>query len=85
LKVISFYKGKGRNKDVLGGFVCEGEVEGQQIITKVGSGFSDDMRKLIIANQDDWDGACVQVQYFEVTKKNSLRFPVFQTRRKDKE
>lgn len=78
----SFYLGKGKNKNRLGGFYIQ---TADGIKSKCGGGFSDALRKEIWDNRPDWDNAVVQVQYFEKTKDGSLRFPVFIMRRKDKE
>ena len=94
--VVGFYGGRGRNKDTLGGFWIEGEIDWSppcsglpkkhySIKSKCGGGFSDPMRKIVWEDQAGWLGAVVQVQFFEATKDGSLRFPVFITRRKDKE
>lgn len=79
LKVIGLEEGSGRNKNTLGALVCE---YGDNIV-KVGSGFTDEQRKLIWEDEDkEIIGRVVEVKYKEKTKdkktnKESLQFPVF--------
>jgi DNA ligase 1 len=83
LKITGFYEGKGRHRGRLGGIHVENA--DASITTKVGSGFSDDLREEIWADRANWLGAVVQIQCQDKTKDGSLRFPVFIMRRKDKE
>lgn len=85
LVVTGAYEGKGRHKGRLGGLIIEGVVEGNQTKTKVGSGFSDELRTEIWRTPRRWLGATVQVNYQDAGSKGALRFPVFVTRREDKE
>ena len=84
LFVTSIFEGKGKYKGTLGGVMIE--YKGQPV--GVGSGFSDNQRKIIWAHPDNIIGKLIEVQYFEESKdKNgnpSLRFPVFKTIRLDK-
>jgi hypothetical protein len=95
-RIAGFYEGKGRHKGRLGGVYVEGTIQWAppnsglekktyDVKCKVGSGFDDSTRDLIWYDRDRWLGAVVQVQFFEATKDNSLRFPVFMMRRRDKE
>ena len=84
LFVTSIFEGKGKYKGTLGGVMVE--YKGQPV--GVGSGFSDNQRKIIWEHPDNIIGKLIEVQYFEESKdKNgnpSLRFPVFKTIRLDK-
>lgn len=84
LFVTSIFEGKGKYKGTLGGVMVE--YKGQSV--GVGSGFSDNQRKIIWEHPDNIIGKLIEVQYFEESKdKNgnpSLRFPVFKTVRLDK-
>jgi hypothetical protein len=57
-------------------------------VVKVGSGFSDELRKEVWQNQDKYLGAICEVKYFEETSNAdgglSLRFPIFKDFRSDK-
>jgi DNA ligase-1 len=85
LEVIGFEEGSGRLAGTLGAVLVRYK---NNNIVKVGSGFSDSMRSEIWANQSDWLGAIIECQYFEETRNadggESLRFPVFKSRRTDK-
>lgn len=84
LFVTSIFEGKGKYKGTLGGVMVE--YKGQPV--GVGSGFSDNQRKILWEHPDNIIGKLIEVQYFEESKdKNgnpSLRFPVFKTIRLDK-
>lgn len=85
LEVIGFEEGSGRLAGTLGAVLVRYK---NNNVVKVGSGFSDSMRSEIWANQSDWLGAIIECQYFEETRNadggESLRFPVFKSRRTDK-
>jgi DNA ligase-1 len=81
VKVTGAYEGKGRHKGRAGGLIVD--FNGTE--TRVGSGFSDDLRSEIWNDPGRWGGYTVQVQYQDVGSKGALRFPVFIMRRKDKE
>lgn len=51
---------------------------------KVGSGFSDELRRDIWDNPDKYLGVTIEIQYQDITKDNSLRFPSFKRFRHDK-
>lgn len=84
LTVVGFEEGTNRLAGTLGALL----VEYKNNIVKVGSGFSDELRKEIWLHQDEWLGRTVIVQYFEETKNQdggiSLRFPVYIDYREDK-
>ena len=84
LQIIGFEEGSGRLSGTLGALLVRYK---NNNIVKVGSGFSDELRKEIWNNQADWLSSVVSVQYFEETNSDngvSLRFPVFLERRVDK-
>lgn len=84
LTITGFEEGDGRNKGVLGALL----VDYKGFTVKVGSGFSDELRKEIWNNQDEWLGRTVVVKAFENTSNQqggeSLRFPVYVDWRDDK-
>lgn len=84
LEVIGFEEGDGRNKGTLGALL----VKFKGFTVKVGSGFSDELRKEIWNNKDEWLGRTVVVKAFEATSNQqggeSLRFPVYIDWRDDK-
>ena len=84
LTVVGFEEGTNRLARTLGALL----VEYKNNIVKVGSGFSDELRKEIWSHQEEWLGRTVIVQYFEETKNQeggiSLRFPVYIDYREDK-
>lgn len=85
LMIVGFYEGKGKHRGRLGGINVSGKIGDRQCDSEVGSGFSDALREEIWADKGHWIYAIVAVQYQDFTPDGSLRFPVFLTRRKDKE
>lgn len=71
--VKGFYSGKGKYAGTLGGL----NVEIDGVLTRVGSGFSDDERDEIWTAQNIWRSRLVKVQGQELTKAGCVRFPVF--------
>ena len=88
LEIVGFEEGSGRLAGTLGAIHVRYK-DGN--VVKVGSGFSDELRKLIWKNawleQTDL-GKIVEIQYFEETTNAdggvSLRFPIFKDFRSDK-
>lgn len=80
LPIVGFYEGRGKHKGRLGGVV----VEMDGVLTKVGSGFTDEQRTKLWTQRDDLGGKYVEVQYQNKTKDGALRFPVFMCFRPDK-
>lgn len=84
LELVGFEEGTGRNIGKLGAIL----VEYKGNIVKVGSGFSDELRKEIWSHKDEWLGRTVTIQYFEETYNQkggvSLRFPIYVDYRTDK-
>ena len=85
LEIIGFGEGEGRLAGKLGAVLVRYK---NGNVVKVGSGFSDDLRVTIWANQSDYLGNICEVQYFEETTNadggESLRFPIFKDFRPDK-
>ena len=85
LEIIGFEEGSGRLTDTLGAILVRYK-DGN--IVKVGSGFSDELRKEIWQNRDSHLGTICTVRYFEETTNaeggESLRFPIFEDFRYDK-
>ena len=85
LEVVGYEEGSGRLSGTLGAILVRYK-DGN--IVKVGSGFSDELRKQIWSNPDDIIGKIVEVQFFEESTNadggKSLRFPVFKDFRPDK-
>ena len=85
LEIIGFEEGEGRLAGKLGAVLVRYK---NGNVVKVGSGFSDDLRVNIWANQSDYLGNICEVQYFEETTNadggESLRFPIFKDFRPDK-
>lgn len=85
LEILGFEEGEGRLSGTLGAILVRYK-DGN--IVKVGSGFSDELRKEIWQNRNIWQGRICEIQYFEETSNAdggiSLRFPVFKDFRPDK-
>ena len=85
LEVVDYEEGSGRLKGTLGAIHVRYK---NGNIVKVGSGFSDELRKQIWNHDIMIVGSIVEVQYFEETTNAdggiSLRFPVFKDFRPDK-
>lgn len=85
LQIVDFEEGSGRLAGTLGAIHVRYK---NGNIVKVGSGFSDDLRKQIWNHDVMIVGKIVEIQYFEETTNAdggiSLRFPVFKDFRPDK-
>lgn len=81
LEIINYKEGTGRNVGKLGAFICDYKSNN----VYVGSGYSDAQRKEFWKNKSEMIGKIIEVQAQEITKDNSLRFPVFKTLRFDKD
>lgn len=81
LPIVDFYEGEGRLEDSLGGIVVK---RSNGVTVKVGTGFSDDHRHEIWANQKHFLGLTAEVLYHEVTPDGSLRHTRLKTIRADK-
>jgi DNA ligase-1 len=80
--ITGFYAGEGKHEGSLGGIII---ITDDNVAVRIGSGFSDDLRKEIWNNQSKYLGKIVEVKYFEKTEDNSFRFPTFERFRTDKE
>ncbi len=85
LEIIDFEEGEGRLAGTLGAVLVRYK-DGN--VVKVGSGFSDQLRKEIWQNRHNHLGTICEIQYFEETTNadggKSLRFPIFKDFRHDK-
>ena len=85
LEVVDYEEGSGRLSGTLGAIHVRYK---NSNIVKVGSGFSDELRKQIWNHDIMIVGSIVEIQYFEETTNAdggiSLRFPVFKDFRPDK-
>lgn len=84
LSVVGVEEGTGKNADMLGALVVEGEDDGKFFQLNVGSGLTDDMRKDVWAVKDTVIGQLVEIRADAVTISQdnsaySLRFPRFKT------
>lgn len=85
LEIIGFEEGEGRLAGTLGAILVRYK-DGNTV--RVGSGFSDEMRKHIWSDPNSFYFRVAEIQYFEETTNKdggkSLRFPVFKDIRYDK-
>lgn len=85
LEIIGFEEGEGRLAGTLGAILVRYK-DGNTV--RVGSGFSDEMRKHIWSDPNNFIYRVAEIQYFEETTNKdggkSLRFPVFKDIRYDK-
>ena len=84
LKCIGMEEGTGKNKDLLGALVVEGEDDGKFFSLNVGGGFTDENRKEFWENKKKVLGQLVEIRADAVTQSQdeeyfSLRFPRFKT------
>ena len=78
LQIIDVEEGTGKNKGMLGAFV----VEYKNNRVNVGSGYTNEERKIFWENKDRYIGRVIEVKYKEITKDKktgleSLQFPVY--------
>ncbi len=71
--IVGVYEGKGRLSHTLGGI----EVDIGGVITKVGSGFTDEERTNIFYKGTAVHGLGITIQGQELTESGCVRFPVF--------
>ena len=81
LEIVSVEEGQGKYAGSLGSLVCQFNNK----LVKVGSGFTDELRKEIWSGVNTYLGQVVEVEYMEETDEGSLRFPIFKAFRFDKE
>jgi len=80
LEVISFEEGEGKYENMLGAIV----VDFNKVRVNIGSGFTDEERKQIWENRNDFRNQIAEIRYQELTPDGSLRFPTFRGWRPDK-
>ena len=80
LQIEGFIEGTGKHEGKLGSVLVR--FEGVEV--QVGSGFSDELREQIWADQDAFLGRMIEVRYQEITPDGSLRFPTFKCFRNDR-
>ena len=81
LTIEGFVEGTGKHEGKLGSVIVT--FDGVQV--QVGSGFSDELRGQIWADQQSFLGRTVEIRYQEVTPDGSLRFPTFKCFRNDRD
>lgn len=85
LEIVGFEEGTGRLAGTLGAILVRYK---KGNIVKVGSGFSDELRKQIWQHRNSHLGTICSIRYFEETTNAeggmSLRFPIFEDFRYDK-
>ena len=76
--IVGFTKGTGKFSNSLGNLSIRGIVDGMVINGKVGTGFNDEERLDIWANQSSYLGRDIEVIYLGITPaRRSLRHPIF--------
>lgn len=85
LEIIEVVEGEKKNEGKMGALLCTGYVEGERVMTEVGSGFSDEEREEIFKNKNNYKGKFITVKYQNLTdNRKSLRFPVKIAFKKDR-
>ena len=84
LEVKDYEEGTGRNKGKLGAIIAEGNDEGKNFKTNVGSGFTDLQRKEFWEQKEKLIGQIIEIRADSVSKSQdgkdwSLRFPRFKS------
>jgi len=79
--IVEAFEGKGRLKGTLGGF----GVTFDGVVTRVGSGFSDEQRQELWKKKDQMLGKMLEAKYQNKTVDGALRFPVFIKMRPDRD
>ena len=84
LIITGFEEGTNKLQGTLGALILD--YKGNEL--RCGSGFTDEQRKEIWENRDQYLGKIAEIKYFEETKNQnggtSLRFPIFKDIRTDK-
>jgi ATP-dependent DNA ligase len=76
--IVGFGKGTGKFANSLGNLLVRSLIDGMVVMGKVGTGFSDEERSNIWANQSNYLGRDIEVIYLGITPaKKSLRHPIF--------
>jgi DNA ligase-1 len=79
--VVGVVEGRGKFKGMLGALV----VDFDGVTTEVGSGFTDEQRRMLLANSQGILNKHVEVKFQNRTPDGKLRFPVFCRTRPDKD
>ena len=77
LPVTGFTKGSGKYSASLGNLLVSGNINGQIVNARVGTGFTDAERSTIWVNQANYMGRIVEVIHLGITATGALRHPVF--------
>jgi DNA ligase 1 len=82
LKIVDMEEGTGRLRGTMGAIL----VDYKGVVSKVGTGFTDDQRKYFwnLHCSGDSVGMVLEINAQEITKDGKLRFPAFVRERKDK-
>lgn len=76
MKIIDMEEGKGKLKEKMGALLCKCIVNGNEILSKVGSGFDDTEREIIYNNFEKYKNKILTVRFKEFTDNfKSLRDP----------
>ncbi len=76
--IVGFTKGTGKFANSLGNLLVRGMIDGMVVMGKVGTGFNDEERLDIWANQSSYLGRDIEVIYLGITPAlRSLRHPIF--------
>lgn len=76
--IVGFTKGTGKFANSLGNLLVRGLIDGMVVMGKVGTGFNDEERLDIWANQSSYLGRDIEVIYLGITPaRRSLRHPIF--------
>lgn len=76
--VKGYIKGKGKYENMLGAILCEAVIEGESKLIKIGSGFSDELRK-----NPPFINSKIRYKFNGYTKNKLPRFAVFKGIRAD--
>ena len=71
LTIKEFYEGTGRKTGMLGSLLCVGNIDGKEIQTKIGSGFTDEERQEIWNNRQEYLDGEIEVKYQSITKNQN--------------
>lgn len=81
LEIVSLEEGNDKYEGMLGALVCQGIEEGKNINVNVGSGLTDEQRKLYWENKNELIGKIAEIRCDAITQNQegnySLRFPRF--------
>lgn len=88
LNIVDMVEGTGKYVNKLGSIICEGIIDGKNISTECGTGFSDKLRQEFWENKQYIIGKTAEIKYQEISSNAlgnySLRFPVFRKLKLDR-